>query len=314
MIILVTGGCGFIGSNFIKHMLDKYDYEITNLDSLTYAGNRDNLGEYENHHNYYFAQGDINETDFLKVIIETKEIDTIVNFAAESHVDRSIVNPDDFIKSNIDGTYNLLRLLHEYPMKKFIQISTDEVYGSLQEDDEAFTEKTSIFPSSPYAASKASADLLCFSFFHTHNYPIIVTRCSNNYGPNQYPEKLIPLMIQKAKNNERLPVYGNGKNIRDWVHVKDHCEAIDLVLHEGRNGEVYNIGGEEEKRNLDIVHTILDGLGKSHDLIDYVEDRKGHDWRYAMDISKIRNELGWTPKMKFEDGIKELLNENIHNS
>ena len=204
MKILVTGGCGFIGSNFIKHMLDKYDYEITNLDSLTYAGNRDNLGEYENHHNYYFAQGDINETDFLKVIIETKEIDTIVNFAAESHVDRSIVNPDDFIKSNIDGTYNLLRLLHEYPMKKFIQISTDEVYGSLQEDDEAFTEKTSIFPSSPYAASKASADLLCFSFFHTHNYPIIVTRCSNNYGPNQYPEKLIPLMIQKAKNNERL--------------------------------------------------------------------------------------------------------------
>ena len=307
MKILVTGGCGFIGSNFIKHMLDKYEnYQITNIDALTYAGNRKNIeeGGYDLHQNYYFVNGDINETDILNHIIEEREIDTIINFAAESHVDKSIVNPDEHVRTNINGTYNLLRLLHKHPIKRYIQISTDEVYGSLSEDDSTFTEETSLAPSSPYAASKTAADLLCRSFYETYKYPIMITRCSNNYGPNQYPEKLIPLMIKKAKNNEKLPVYGNGLNVRDWVHVQDHCEAIDIVLHKGKDGEVYNIGGECEKRNIEIVETIIKNVGGGE--IEYVEDRKGHDWRYAMDISKIKNELGWSPRISFKEGIKSL--------
>ena len=307
--ILVTGGCGFIGSNFIKHMLDKYDYKITNIDKLTYAGSRKNIEKdgYDNHNNYYFVKGDINEIDLLRHIIKERNIDTIINFAAESHVDNSIENSDEFIQTNINGTHTLLKMLHEFPIKKFIQISTDEVYGSLKEGDKPFTEDTPLAPNSPYAASKTSADLLCRSFYETYKYPIIITRCSNNYGLNQYPEKLIPLMIQKAKNGESLPVYGNGKNIRDWIHVQDHCEAIDVVLHKGRDGEVYNIGGEDERRNIDIVNHILIGLGYSIDLIEFVEDRKGHDWRYAMDISKIKNELGWKPRINFEEGLGELL-------
>ena len=313
MKILVTGGCGFIGSNFIKHMLDKYEnYQITNIDALTYAGNRKNIeeGGYDLHQNYYFVNGDINETDILNHIIEEREIDTIINFAAESHVDKSIVNPDEHVRTNINGTYNLLRLLHKHPIKRYIQISTDEVYGSLSEDDSPFTEETSLAPSSPYAASKASADVLCQSFHKTYGYPILITRCSNNYGPNQYPEKLIPLMIQKANNNEKLPVYGDGRNIRDWIHVQDHCEAIDTVLHKGKDGEVYNIGGLDEKRNMDIVKCILDSLKKPYGFVEFVTDRLGHDWRYAMDISKIKKELGWSPRINFKDGIKGLINES----
>ena len=304
MRILVTGGCGFIGSNFIKHMLDKYDYQIYNIDKLTYAGNKNNLDEYVEHPNYNFIEGDINDYDLLKQDMEFYEIDTIINFAAESHVDRSIENSDEFIQTNKNGTHTLLKLMHEFPIKKFIQISTDEVYGTLKESDPPFTENTPLAPNSPYAASKTSADLLCRSFYETYKYPIMITRCSNNYGPNQYPEKLIPLMIKKAKEGKNLPVYGDGKNIRDWVHVQDHCEAIDVVLHKGEDGEVYNIGGECEKRNIEIVETIIDSLGSE---IEYVEDRKGHDWRYAMDISKIKDELGWNPRINFKQGIGELL-------
>ena len=308
MRILVTGGCGFIGSNFIKHMLNTYeDYKIYNVDKLTYAGNEDNLGEFKNHPNYYFHQADINEYAPLHYMIGQNKIDTIVNFAAESHVDRSIENSDEFIMSNINGTHSLLKLFHEFPIKKYIQISTDEVYGSLEENDSPFTEDSPLKPNSPYAASKTSADMLCRSFYETYDYPIIITRCSNNYGPNQYPEKLIPLMIQKAKNEENLPVYGNGLNIRDWINVQDHCEAIDVVLHRGQNGEVYNIGGLDERRNIDIVKTILYKLNKGYQQIEYVQDRLGHDFRYGMDISKIRDELGWSPRINFEEGIGELV-------
>ena len=311
MNILVTGGAGFIGSNFIRHMLDKYkDYEITNYDKLTYAGNLHNLDGIDGqNNNYHFIKGDVNDYKKLKHIVKSLKIDSIIHFAAESHVDRSIENSDEFITTNINGTHTLLKLLHEFPIKKYIQISTDEVYGTLNENDNPFTEDTPLAPNSPYAASKTSADLLCRSFYETYGYPITITRCSNNYGPNQYPEKLIPLMIQKAKNGEKLPVYGNGKNIRDWIHVKDHCEAIDVVLHKGKDGEVYNIGGEYERRNIDIVNSILYWTKGSSDMIEYVEDRKGHDWRYAMDISKIKNELGWSPKIHFSEGIKELINE-----
>ena len=307
MRILVTGGCGFIGSNFIVHMLEKYDYEIWNVDKLTYAGSEDNLGEYNNHKNYHFHQADINEYATLHYMIRQNNIDTIINFAAESHVDNSIENSDEFIHTNINGTHTLLKLLHEFPINKFIQISTDEVYGTLGEYDNPFTEDTPLAPNSPYAASKTSADLLCRSFHETYGYPITITRCSNNYGPNQYPEKLIPLIIKNAKMGKKLPVYGDGRNIRDWIHVKDHCSAIDRVLHRGKDGEIYNIGGECELRNIEIVNTILKGLDKSQDLIEFVEDRKGHDWRYAMDIDKISYELDWEPEIDFEDGIKELL-------
>ena len=298
--ILVTGGAGFIGSNFIKHILDKYDYNIINYDKLTYAGNLDNIGEYQYYDNYNFVKGDIIDYSNLKNTIESFNIDTIINFAAESHVDRSIENSDEFVRTNIEGTHTLLNLLHKFTIEKFIQISTDEVYGTLTIDDESFTDDTPLAPNSPYAASKTSADLLCRSFYETYGYPITITRCSNNYGPNQYPEKLIPLMIQKAKNNEKLPVYGNGKNVRDWIHVYDHCEAIDVVLHKGKHGEVYNIGGEDEWRNISIVYKILYELNKDRNKqIEYVKDRKGHDWRYAVDISKITNELGWSPRINF---------------
>ena len=310
MKILVTGGCGFIGSNFIKHMVKKYpSYHITNYDKLTYAGDKKNTVDCEYYDNYHFIKGDINDYDKVKQTITSLNIDTIINFAAESHVDRSIENSDEFIETNINGTHTLLKILHEFPIKKYVQISTDEVYGTLTEEDEPFTEDTPLAPNSPYAASKTSADMLCRSFYETYNYPIVITRCSNNYGPNQYPEKLIPLMIQKAKNDEKLPVYGDGRNIRDWIHVQDHCEAIDVVLHKGKDGEIYNIGGEDERRNIDIVKGILYGLHKGYHQIEYVTDRLGHDWRYAMDISKIKNELGWSPRIKFNEGIKELIDE-----
>ena len=309
MQILVTGGCGFIGSNFIKHMVQKYpEYDINCYDKLTYAGNRDNLNDIEGwYHNFHFIKGDICDYEKLRQTVKALDVDVIINFAAETHVDNSIENSDEFIKTNINGTHNLLKIMHEFTIHKFVQISTDEVYGTLTEDDEPFTEETHIAPNSPYAASKASADMLCRSFYETYKYPITITRCSNNYGPNQHPEKLVPKLIQNIRNGQSVPIYGDGKNIRDWVHVEDHCEAIDVVLHKGEDGEVYNIGGECEKRNIEIVNDVLMNLEASSDLIEYVEDRKGHDWRYAMNISKIKNKLGWSPKKEFHKSIGELI-------
>ena len=307
MRILVTGGAGFIGSNFIKHMVSKYPkYHILCYDKLTYAGNLDRLDSTDGLISY-FVEGDICNEEFLNWVIDEVKIDTIVNFAAETHVDNSIESSDEFIKTNINGTHTLLKMLHKYEIKKFVQISTDEVYGALSENDKPFTENTPLAPNSPYSASKTSADLLCRSFYETYKYPIVITRCSNNYGSNQHTEKLIPKMIENIKSGKKIPIYGDGRNIRDWVHVEDHCEAIDLVLHKGKNGEVYNIGGECEKRNIDIANIVLSHLNASTDLIEYVEDRKGHDWRYAVDITKIKNELGWYPKRKFNESIKELV-------
>ena len=307
MQILVTGGAGFIGSNFIKHMVSKYPkYDIVCYDKLTYAGNLNRLDSTDGLISY-FVEGDICDEKLLDWTIDEAKIDVIVNFAAETHVDNSIESSDEFIKTNINGTHTLLKMLHKHNIKKFVQISTDEVYGALSEDDKPFTENTSLAPNSPYSASKTSADLLCRSFYETYKYPIVITRCSNNYGSNQHTEKLIPKMIENIKNGKNIPIYGDGRNIRDWVHVEDHCEAIDLVLHKGKNGEVYNIGGECEKRNIDIANIVLSHLNASTDLIEYVEDRKGHDWRYAVDITKIKNELGWYPKRKFNESIKELV-------
>ena len=307
MRILVTGGAGFIGSNFIKYMVSKYPkYHILCYDKLTYAGNLDRLDSTDGLISY-FVEGDICNEEFLDWVIDETKIDTIVNFAAETHVDNSIESSDEFIKTNINGTHTLLKMLHKYEIKKFVQISTDEVYGALSENDKPFTENTPLAPNSPYSASKTSADLLCRSFYETYKYPIVITRCSNNYGSNQHTEKLIPKMIENIKSGKKIPIYGDGRNIRDWVHVEDHCEAIDLVLHKGKNGEVYNIGGECEKRNIDIANIVLSHLNASTDLIEYVEDRKGHDWRYAVDITKIKNELGWYPKRKFNESIKELV-------
>ena len=310
MRVLVTGGCCFIGSNFIKHMVKKYsDYEITNYDKLTYAGNRNNVSECEYYDNYHFVKGDICDYKKLKQTINSLDIDVIINFAAESHVDNSIENSDEFVKTNINGTHTLLKLLHEFSIKKFIQISTDEVYGTLTEDDLAFTENSPLKPNSPYAASKTAADLLCRSFYETYQYPISITRCSNNYGPNQHNEKLIPKLIENIREGNKGPIYGDGKNIRDWVHVQDHCEAIDVVLHKGKDGEVYNIGGECEKRNIEIVDDLLLNFEQGYDLVEYVEDRKGHDWRYAMNISKIKQKLDWSPRITFREGMKELINK-----
>lgn len=307
MQILVTGGAGFIGSNFIKYMVSKYPkYDIVCYDKLTYAGNLNRLDSTDGLISY-FVEGDICDEKLLDWTIDEAKIDVIVNFAAETHVDNSIESSDEFIKTNINGTHTLLKMLHKHNIKKFVQISTDEVYGALSEDDKPFTENTSLAPNSPYSASKTSADLLCRSFYETYKYPIVITRCSNNYGSNQHTEKLIPKMIENIKNGKKIPIYGDGRNIRDWVHVEDHCEAIDLVLHKGKNGEVYNIGGECEKRNIDIANIVLSHLNASTDLIEYVEDRKGHDWRYAVDITKIKNELGWYPKRKFDESIKELV-------
>ena len=307
MRILVTGGAGFIGSNFIKHMVSKYPkYHILCYDKLTYAGNLDRLDSTDGLISY-FVEGDICNEEFLNWVMDEAKIDVIVNFAAETHVDNSIESSDEFIKTNINGTHTLLKMLHKYEIKKFVQISTDEVYGALSENDKPFTENTPLAPNSPYSASKTSADLLCRSFYETYKYPIVITRCSNNYGSNQHTEKLIPKMIENIKSGKKIPIYGDGRNIRDWVHVEDHCEAIDLVLHKGKNGEVYNIGGECEKRNIDIANIVLSHLNASTDLIEYVEDRKGHDWRYAVDITKIKNELGWYPKRKFDESIKELV-------
>lgn len=309
--LLITGGAGFIGSNFVKYMLNKYpDYEIINLDALTYCGNLENLSDIESNPNYRFIKGDIGDIELVKKI--TKDVDYIINFAAESHVDRSIEDPEIFIKSNILGTQVLLDAARRTNIKKYLQVSTDEVYGSLGKTG-YFTENTPLSANSPYSASKAGADLMVRAYHNTFKLPTNITRCSNNYGPYQFPEKLIPLMISNALENKSLPVYGDGKNVRDWLHVYDHCNAIDLVLHEGKMGEVYNIGGNNEKQNIEIVKLILEKLGKPETLIEYVKDRPGHDQRYAIDSSKIQKELGWKPKYTFETGITETIEWYINN-
>ncbi|GAA5818248.1 MAG: dTDP-glucose 4,6-dehydratase [Methanobrevibacter sp. CfCl-M3] len=311
MRILVTGGAGFIGSNFIKYILDKYpNYELINLDCLTYSGNLENLRDIEDNSNYSFIKGSILDTKLVMRISE--DVDYIINFAAETHVDRSIKNPSIFIESNIHGTQNLLEAGKENRIEKFIQISTDEVYGSLTTES-GFKETNHLLPNSPYSASKAGADLMVRAYNETFGLPMNITRCSNNYGPYQFPEKLIPLMINNALNNKSLPVYGDGKNIRDWLHVHDHCTAIDLVLHKGENGEIYNIGGDNEKMNVEIVKLILAYLNKDESLISFVKDRLGHDRRYAIDSYKIQKELGWKPKYKFEEGIKETIQWYLDN-
>lgn len=313
MTILVTGGAGFIGSNFIHYMLETHpDYTIVNFDKLTYAGNLENLKSIENSPRYHFVKGDIcNKQDVVNAI-DKFSIDTIVNFAAESHVDRSIIGAAVFIETNVLGTQVLLDAAKENEIKKFLQVSTDEVYGSLGSDGK-FTEETPLHPNSPYAASKASADLLALAYNHTFGMPVLITRCSNNYGPYQFPEKLIPLMIASALNDKPLPVYGNGLNIRDWLHVRDHCEAIDVVLHKGKISEVYNIGGNNEWKNIDIVKLLLNKLNKPESLITYVKDRLGHDLRYAIDASKIKRELGWEPRYTFEKGIDETTRWYLEN-
>lgn len=306
MKILVTGGAGFIGSNFIQYILEKYpNYEIVNLDVLSYCGNLENLKNIENNHNYQFIKGNIADEKLVNEII-SNNVDYVINFAAESHVDRSIEDPKIFLESNIIGTQNLLEIAKKHEIKKYIQISTDEVYGTLGKTG-YFTENTSLAPNSPYSASKAGADLLVRAYHETFNLPMNITRCSNNYGPYQFPEKLIPLMINNAINNKELPVYGDGKNVRDWLHVYDHCTAIDLVLHKGKIGEVYNIGGNNEKENIEIVKLILKYLNKPESLIAYVKDRLGHDRRYAIDSTKIKEELKWKPKYNFEKGIEQTL-------
>ena len=303
--ILVTGGAGFIGSNFIKYALQNTGFNLVNFDKLTYAGNLENLTDIEFNDRYKFVKGDICEKDEVEKAVHENEIDTIINFAAESHVDRSILGAKEFINTNVMGTHVLLEVLKDHKLEKYLQVSTDEVYGSLPEDKKEilFTESTPITTNSPYSASKASADLLCNAFHHTFGLPILITRCSNNYGPYQFPEKLIPLMIAKTLNGEKLPVYGDGKNVRDWLYVEDHCSAIIKVLSDGKSGEVYNIGGNNEWYNIDIVKLILNKLGKTDEMIQYVKDRPGHDRRYAIDSSKIADELGWKPAYDFEKGI-----------
>ena len=307
MNLLVTGGAGFIGSNFIHYMLDVHpSYQITNLDLLTYAGNLENLKDLEGNPGYSFVQGDVCDAERVRSILSDRKIDAVVNFAAESHVDRSIMGASEFVRTNIMGTNVLLESVKAHPVKKFVQISTDEVYGSLGAEGK-FREDTPLHPNSPYAASKASADLLAMAYHHTFGLPVVVTRCSNNYGPYQFPEKLIPLMIANAMNNKPLPVYGDGANVRDWIHVLDHCSAIDAVLHKGKDGEVYNVGGNSEQKNLDVVKIILRGLDKPESLITFVTDRLGHDRRYAIDAQKIERELGWRPQHTFELGIAQTI-------
>jgi dTDP-glucose 4,6-dehydratase len=309
--LLVTGGCGFIGSNFIRHMLSKYRYHIINLDKLTYAGNPENLKEIEADERYTFVKGDIAEKADLEKVFKTP-IDSVVNFAAESHVDRSIMDPDTFIRTNINGTFSLLEEAKKRNIKRFIQISTDEVYGSLGKEGK-FTETTPLAPNSPYSASKTSSDLLAMAYYKTYGTPVIITRCSNNYGPYQFPEKLIPLIVSNALADMELPVYGDGMNVRDWIHVADHCEAIDAVLHRGLVGNVYNIGGENERTNIEIVKLILKVLGKPETMIKYVKDRPGHDRRYAIDSTKIKRELGFEPVMSFGEGMEGTVKWYVEN-
>ena len=316
MNIIVTGGAGFIGSNFIFHMLkDHPDYRIICLDALTYAGNLSTLEPVMQNDNFRFVKASITDRKTVFDLFEEETPDIIVNFAAESHVDRSIENPSVFLQTNIMGTQVLLDACRKYGITRFHQVSTDEVYGDLPLDrpDLFFTEETPIHTSSPYSASKAASDLLVQAYHRTFKVPVTISRCSNNYGPYHFPEKLIPLMIANALNDKPLPVYGKGENVRDWLYVEDHCKAIDLIIHKGKVGEVYNIGGHNEMRNIDIVKTIVHELGKSEELITYVTDRAGHDLRYAIDPTKIHNELGWLPETKFENGIKKTIEWYLDN-
>ncbi len=311
--LLVTGGAGFIGSNFIIYLIENdYPYQIINLDALTYAGNLENLKSVENDDRYTFIKGDICDKALIENLFKKYKFDGIINFAAESHVDRSILGPEIFIETNIKGTLNLLEYAKTHSISKFLQISTDEVYGSLG-DEGLFTEETPLSPNSPYSASKTSADLLVRAYTHTFGLPALITRCSNNYGPYQFPEKLIPLMIINALSDKELPVYGDGKNVRDWLHVKDHCSAIMNVYEKGQIGEVYNVGGNNEWYNIDIVKLILKLLDKPESLIKFVKDRPGHDRRYAIDSSKISKELGWKPSYTFEQGIDETIKWYLDN-
>lgn len=316
MKIIVTGGAGFIGGNFVHYMLNKYpDYEILCLDSLTYAGNMETLAPAANNPHFKFFKVDISDRDAVYTIFEEEKPDVVVNFAAESHVDRSIEDPGIFLQTNIIGTQVLLDACRKYGIKRYHQISTDEVYGDLPLDrtDLFFTEETPIHTSSPYSASKAAADLLVQAYHRTYGLPVTISRCSNNYGPYHFPEKLIPLMIANALNDKPLPVYGKGENVRDWLYVEDHCSAIDGIIHNGTVGEVYNIGGHNERTNLQVVKAILKELGKPESLITYVTDRKGHDMRYAIDPSKIHDELGWEPTTRFDNGIKKTIKWYLEN-
>ncbi|MDA0836713.1 MAG: dTDP-glucose 4,6-dehydratase [Planctomycetota bacterium] len=308
MNILVTGGAGFIGSNFVRYILEEHDeFKVLNLDKLTYAGNLENLKEVEANQNYEFVCGDICNADLVSLLLRQHSISAVINFAAESHVDRSIAGAAEFVQTNVQGTLNLLDRAKEHGIDRFLQVSTDEVYGSLG-DTGAFTESSPLQPHNPYSASKASADLLVHSYHHTFGMPVLITRCSNNYGPYQFPEKLIPLMISNAMEGKPLPVYGDGKNVRDWIHTLDHSKAIEAVLLNGKPGETYNIGSENEWANIDLVHRILELVGASEDLITFVKDRPGHDRRYAIDASKAKAELGWGPQIGFEDGLAETVN------
>lgn len=311
MKLLVTGGAGFIGSCFVRHILKKHpDYKVINLDALTYAGNIENLDDIKENPNYTFVKGNICDKKLALELI--KEVDSVVNFAAESHVDNSIKHPEIFIETNVQGTLNLLQASKEFGVDRFLQVSTDEVYGTLGKTG-YFYETTPIAPNSPYSASKAGADMLVRAYFETYKMPVLNTRCSNNYGPYQYPEKLIPFFISRLLKGEKVPVYGDGLNVRDWLYVYDHCEAIDTVLHKGKVGEVYNIGGHNEKTNMEITRLILDAMGKDESSIQYVEDRLGHDRRYAISNDKITSELGWKPSITFEEGIKLTIDWYLNN-
>jgi dTDP-glucose 4,6-dehydratase len=313
---LVTGGAGFIGGNFLHIMTEKHPEDrYVCLDALTYAGNMETLSSIMKRKNFRFVKGDIRDRDAVYKLFKEERFDYVINFAAESHVDRSIVNPTIFLETNIIGTSVLMDACRKYGIKRYHQVSTDEVYGDLPIDrpDLFFTETTPLHTSSPYSASKASADLLVLAYHRTFGLPCTISRCSNNYGPYQFPEKLIPLMIQKAMRNEKLPVYGDGKNVRDWLYVGDHCEGIDLIVRNGRDGEIYNIGGHNERSNLQVVSTILKTLGKDDSLIEHVRDRAGHDRRYAIDPTKIEKELGWQPTFNFDTGIKKTIEWNLQN-
>ena len=320
MKFLVTGGAGFIGSNFLHYMVKKYpkDYFVC-LDLLTYAGDYDNIRTLETCDNFKFVYGDIRNADEINSLFLREKFDVVVNFAAETHVDTSIKNPNIFLETNVMGTVNLLNAVKEmetiYKVKRFHQISTDEVYGDLPLDKAqlSFHENSPLRPSSPYSASKTSADLFVLAYARTYKIPVTISRCSNNYGVYQFPEKLIPLTILRALNNEKIPIYGNGKNVRDWIHVKDHNIGVDMIIRHGKNGEVYNLGGNSEKENIEVVKLILKILNKSEDLIEYVADRKGHDLRYAMNYDKVKTVLGWEPKIDFKDGLKETINWYLNN-
>lgn len=316
MKVLITGGAGFIGSNFVYYMLNKYpEYEIVCLDALTYCGNLATLKKAFENEKFTFVKGDITDRPFIFDLFEQHKFDIVVNFAAESHVDRSIESPQIFITTNIIGTQVLMDACRKYKVGRFHQVSTDEVYGDLPLDrpDLLFTEKTPIKASSPYSASKAAADLLVFAYHRTYKLPVTVSRCSNNYGPYQFPEKLIPLMISRALADQPLPVYGKGENVRDWLYVEDHCRAIDLIIHKARDGELYNVGGHNERRNIDIVRLILKELSKDESLITFVKDRAGHDLRYAIDPTKIGKDLGWEPKVSFDEGISMTIKWYLDN-